>query len=222
LKKEIMLKPAVIRPARLDDADGILDVYRPYIQKTAVTFEYEVPAPEAFRARMEDLMAALPYLVYEEEGEVRGYAYAAKFRARAAYQWDVEPSIYLRESIHSRGTGTALFAALLALLETLGYYNAYACITAPNPKSVSLCAKFGFTTAGVMHKSGFKFGEWHDIIWMEKRLAPLPPDPGPPKNIREIAGRIPEIIAVSGALSPPRAECSHKRPARSVRPPAWM
>jgi phosphinothricin acetyltransferase len=184
-----------IRLADLGDAGSLLDIYAPYILNTDFSFEYIVPSLEDFTLRLEEIMSVLPCLVYEEDGETRGYAYAAKFRSRAAYRWDVELSIYLSESIHGRGTGSRLLSALLELLRALGYLTVYACITLPNPKSVSLCEKSGFSSVGVMHGSGFKRGQWHDVLWLEKRLAPLPSNPVPPRSIHEIAPQIPAIIA---------------------------
>ena len=86
-----------IRPARLEDASEILKIYEPYIKKTTITFEYEVPSLEEFRGRMTGIIGAYPYLVCEADGKILAYAYAHRFHERAAYQWDAELSVYVEE-----------------------------------------------------------------------------------------------------------------------------
>ena len=89
----------IIRTAALDDAKVLLDIYRPYVEKTAITFEYDVPAVDVFRSRIEKTLKKYPYLVAEINGEVTGYVYASTFKGRAAYDWAVETSVYIKEDM---------------------------------------------------------------------------------------------------------------------------
>ena len=105
-----------IRTAHLSDAPALRAIYAPYVEKTAITFEYTVPDVEEFAARMRATLRRYPYLVAERGGELVGYAYAGPFGTRAAYDWAVEMSIYLREDQRHQGTGRRLYAALEAVL----------------------------------------------------------------------------------------------------------
>ena len=110
----------MIRIAEERDAAPMLDIYAPYVRETTITFEYEVPTPEAFLARFEGITRDFPWLVWEEAGAVLGYAYASRPFERAAYAWCAEPSIYLRPDARGRGIGRQLYAALEALLSQMG------------------------------------------------------------------------------------------------------
>ena len=101
-----------IRVATVEDAQQILQIYAPYIEKTAITFEYEVPALEEFRGRIQHTLKKYPYLVAEEAGEILGYAYTGPFKERAAYDWAVETTIYVKEDKKQRGIGKLLYQAL--------------------------------------------------------------------------------------------------------------
>ncbi len=155
-------------PAR--DAAGILAVYAPYIRKTAVTFETEVPAPDAFTARVAGICADFPYLVLEVDGELAGYAYAHRQAERAAYAWNAELSIYLAGKWRGRGLGAPLYRLLERLLTMQGYVNLYGVITASNAGSIRLHEKLGYRQTGLHEKTGWKFGQWHDVAWLHKRV----------------------------------------------------
>ena len=155
-------------PAR--DAAGILAVYAPYIRKTAVTFETEVPAPDAFTARVAGICADFPYLVLEVDGELAGYAYAHRQAERAAYAWNAELSIYLAGNRRGRGVGAPLYRLLESLLAMQGYVNLYGVITASNAGSIRLHEKLGYRQTGLHEKTGWKFGQWHDVAWLHKRV----------------------------------------------------
>ena len=155
-------------PAR--DAAGILAVYAPYIRKTAVTFETEVPAPDAFTARVAGICADFPYLVLEVDGELAGYAYAHRQAERAAYAWNAELSIYLAGKWRGRGLGAPLYRLLERLLTMQGYVNLYGVITASNAGSIRLHEKLGYRQTGLHEKTGWKFGQWHDVAWLHKRM----------------------------------------------------
>lgn len=152
------------------DAERILAVYAPYIEKTAITFETEVPALESFTRRVEDIAAEFPYLLLEVDGELIGYAYAHKQAERAAFAWNAELSIYLREGSTGKGLGRPLYRLLEELLEMQGYVNLFGVITASNTGSVAMHAKMGYKVVGLHEKTGWKFGQWHDTVWLHKRV----------------------------------------------------
>lgn len=168
-----------IRPAAESDTDALLAVYSYYVAHTNVTFEYEVPAPEVFRNRIRHTLQKYPYLVAVENGRILGYAYASAFKDRRAYDWSVETSIYVAHDCCRGGVGTALYRQLEELLLQQHIYNLCACIAWPNPESVAFHEKFGYRTVAHFTNSGYKAGEWLDMIWMEKHLAPhsVPPLP---------------------------------------------
>ena len=177
---------STIRMATLQDAEAILSIYAPYVEHTAVSFEYEVPSPAAFRLRMEGIMAFYPYLVWEVNGQILGYAYAHRHQERMAYQWNAELSVYLHPEATGRGIGTALYGALLELLKLQGVKTAYGCVTVPNAASEALHAKLGFSPAGIWHNSGYKLGIWRDVGWFEKALSPYDEHPKDPISIHDL------------------------------------
>lgn len=172
-----MEKDLIIRCARMEDAGRLLEIYAPYVEKTAITFEYDVPAEEEFAGRMEKVMKKYPYLVAERDGEILGYAYASPFHSRAAYGWCVETSIYVVMEKRSGGIGGALYNRLEEALRAQGILNLNACIGFADPEdeylkndSVSFHAHFGYSMVGRFHRCGWKFGRWYDMVWMEKML----------------------------------------------------
>lgn len=165
----------MIRAATPDDAGEILAIYAPYVEKTAITFEYDVPSPEEFRRRIAATLEKYPYLVAVNEGKIVGYAYAGPFKARAAYDWAAEVTIYLAPQATGLGIGRRLYAALEDALRDMGILNLYACIGYPETadeyltrNSAEFHAHMGYGFIGLFHKCGYKFGRWYDMIWMEK------------------------------------------------------
>ena len=168
-----------IRTATPADALQLLNIYAPYVENTSITFEYEVPSVESFADRIRHTVEKYPYLVAEENNIILGYAYASAFKERAAYDWSVETSIYIREAMGHKGIGTALYKALEKALALQNICNLCACIAYPNPASVSFHESFGYKTVAHFHASGFKQDAWSDMIWMEKELCPHTIPPGP-------------------------------------------
>ena len=120
-----------IRTARLDDASKLVSIYRYYVEKTAITFEYEVSTVAEFRRRMGTTMQKYPYLVIEEDGVIQGYAYAGAFNPREAYDWSSELTIYMSHTARKGGLGRRLYEALVDQLRSMGILNVYACIGYP-------------------------------------------------------------------------------------------
>lgn len=168
-----------IRAARPEDGPALLEIYRPYVEHTAVTFEYAVPSPEEFTNRVRHVLEGYPYLAAEREGELLGYAYASPFKGRAAYDWAVETSIYVRQGAHGRGVGRALYEALEGALKRQHVQNLNACIAYPNPESIAFHERLGYQTVAHFHKCGFKQGVWWDMVWMEKFLGEHEAEPAP-------------------------------------------
>ncbi len=173
-----------IRFAVAADAAALLGIYGQYID-TPITFECALPSEEAFRRRVAEYGAACPYLVWEEDGRILGYAYAHRLGERAAYQWSAELSIYLGRDSTGRGLGRRLYGALMELLWLQGVRTAYGCVTLPNAGSEGLHAAMGFRLTGTWHRAGFKCGAWRDVGWFEKTIAPYDPSPAP---VRPIGG----------------------------------
>ena len=166
-----------IRVAKIEDAPQLLNIYKPYVEKTAITFEYEVPGLDEFKRRIEKTLKKYPYLVAEDNGEILGYAYAGPFVGRAAYDWGVETTIYLKEDKNKLGLGRKLYEALEKILQAQNILNMNACIGYPeeedeylNKNSVEFHSHMGFTMVGEFHKCGYKFGRWYNMVWMEKMI----------------------------------------------------
>lgn len=180
------------RPACARDAARLADIYAPYVADTAITFATAMPTEGEFAEKIARIGAAFPFLVYEEEGRVLGYAYAATYRVREAYRWDVELSIYVDTSCRGRGVGKTLMERLLRCLRAQGYQNAYSCITLPNERSIGLHTRFGFTQIGLFQQAGYKLGKWHDVVWLRLPLGDFPESPAEPTPFSALA---PEKLA---------------------------
>lgn len=175
-----------IRMATPADAEAILSIYAPYIDKTAVSFEYSVPTLTEFKSRMEDYLGFAPWLLATRGDQVLGYAYASKYRAREAYSWAIEVSVYLAEDATGQGLGARLYEELFVLLKACGYRQAFAVVTLPNEASERHHAKMGFEPVGVFKKVGFKFGVWHDVGWYRKELLSFEGSPSPIRHYRSL------------------------------------
>jgi phosphinothricin acetyltransferase len=165
-----------IRTATAADAAGLLAIYAPFVEHTAVSFETVVPTLEEFAARIDKSNSRWAWLVAERGGTLLGYAYGSMHRERAAYRWSVETSAYVDPRFQRQGVGMGLYHALFAVLADKGYCNAFAGATLPNDASVALHRSVGFEPIGVFKSIGRKFGAWHDVAWMQRRLRAGPPD----------------------------------------------
>lgn len=146
-----------------------------------------MPSVEEFRGRIEEINKKYPWLVYEENGKILGYAYGGPLYSRAAYQWTVEDSIYIDSAAKGRGIGTLLFEQLLSLLQKQGFRICYSLIVEDNAPSIKMHEKYGFSECGFAANSGYKHGAWHGIITMEKQLNEFSPEPAPIIPFPELA-----------------------------------
>lgn len=170
---------ADVRVGLGSDAAGIAAVYLPYVLDSAASFEQEPPDEHEIRRRM---LASprLPWFVAERGNVIVGYAYASQHRARPAYRWSVEVSVYLVPSEGGKGVGRALYNVLLPTVGDLGYVSAYAGIALPNEPSVRLHEAMGFIPVGVFRQVGFKHDRWHDVGWWQRTLRVPPATPDEP------------------------------------------
>ena len=177
----------MIRMASPADAARIAEIYRPYVLNTAITFEYEPPTSAEMEKRITHTLLTFPYLVWEEDGVVLGYAYAHPLYERAAYQWNAELSVYVEMSHRGGGIGGKLYRCLMELLKAQGVQSVYACITEPNPASIAFHHHLGFSDLALYPHCGFKHGKWYGVNWLVKHLVPLTEDaPLPRKNVGEL------------------------------------
>ena len=164
-----------LRSARAEDAEKLLAIYAPYIEKTAVTFEYTVPDAGEFRERIEKTLQKFPYVVAEKDGAPIGYAYAGTYIPRTACDRACEVSIYVGENFRGEGAGKALYSKLEEILACQNITNVYASVAYADEedehlshKSVFFHKHMGYSPIGHFNKCGFKFGKWYDLIWFEK------------------------------------------------------
>ena len=191
-----------IRAAAPEDAAQLLDIYTPYVEQTAITFEYDVPTLEEFQRRIARTLQRYPYLTAERGGELLGYAYLSPFVGRAAYQWAAETSIYLRMDSRGLGLGRALYEAIEGIARAQNLTNLEACIGRPageedehlTDNSVEFHAHMGYRMVGEFHKCGYKFGRWYHMAWMEKLLAPHVSNQAPVRPFPALTG--PELRAL--------------------------
>ena len=161
----------MIREATPADVAGMLGIYAYYVKETAVSFEYEVPTEEEFTRRLEEHKEMYPWLVWEEDGEILGYAYAGRAFERAAYSWNAEISCYLK--VKGTGMGRKLYGIIEEILRLQGVRKVYAVVTSANEPSVAFHKAVGYTDVLTYREVGYKKGQWYDVIWLEKQLCPL-------------------------------------------------
>jgi L-amino acid N-acyltransferase YncA len=177
-----------IRDADADrDAAACAAIYAPFVTDSAVSFEERAPGPESFSERIARTTERFPYLVADTDGQLTGFAYAGPHRARPAYRWTTEVSVYVHADHRRSGVGRALYDKLLPLLSRQGLTVALAGITLPNDASVALHEAIGFRSVGIYRRVGFKAGAWRDVGWWQRPLAESgdgpPSDPGPPVRL---------------------------------------
>ena len=169
----------MIRMATVADVPAMLEIYGPYVLNTTYSFEYTVPTQEEFTRRLLEYTKQFPWLVWEEDGVVLGYAYGSLPFQRAAYAWCCEVSIYLAPQVHGKGIGRKLYAVLEHILWQQGYGVIYSLITTENTGSLAFHDKVGYRKCAELSGCGLKFGRWAGVVWMEKRTKfdELPSEP---------------------------------------------
>ena len=174
-----------IEKVTIDDAEELLAIYAPYVRDTAVSFEYVVPSVEEFADRILQISAKYPYIKAVEDGRIIGYAYANTFKGRKAYDWSVETTVYVRRDVKRNGIGRRLYECLEQSLRKMGVLNMNACIASAKVEdefltndSMYFHSRMGFIEVGRFHNSGYKFGRWYDMIWMEKLIGSHDAHPG--------------------------------------------
>lgn len=175
-----------IQMASQEDACALRAIYAPYVEHTAVTFEYQIPTVEEFARRITATLTRYPYLLALRQKQIIGYAYASVFKERAAYDWAVETSVYIAEDARRTGAGAMLYKHLEDLLKKQNVINLNACIAFPNPGSIEFHEKLGYRSAAHFTKCGYKLGQWWDMVWMEKMLSLHPDVPQPFIPITEL------------------------------------
>jgi L-amino acid N-acyltransferase YncA len=167
-----------VRRATVEDAAACQAIYAPYVRDTVISFETDPPSVTEMRDRMERCLETHEWLVLDDQDGVCGYAYATPLRSRAAYRWACEVSVYVEPGRRRTGAGRLLYDALFPRLVDRGYLMALAGMTLPNPASEGLHRAVGFEPIGTWRRIGWKFEQWHDVLWMQRQLAEggHPPD----------------------------------------------
>ena len=175
--------PFLLRLATPADGAACAAVYGPYVRETSISFELEPPDAAEMTARIARTTERTPWVVAEIDGVIRGYAYAGRWRERAAYGWTAESAVYVDGEHRGLGIGRSTMRALLAILRAQGFHSVVAGVTAPNPASVALHESLGFTRVGSFEAVGWKHGAWHGVEWfgleLVERAAPNPIRPLP-------------------------------------------
>jgi phosphinothricin acetyltransferase len=170
-----------IRDATEHDAEACAAIYAPYVLDTAITFESDPPQPEEMARRIAAAAQSHAWLVLESDGRIVGYAYGGPYKARVAYRWSCEVSIYLERGRRRTGAGRALYNELFGRLADRGFRTAVAGMTLPNEASVGLHRAMGFEPVGIYRRIGWKRGAWHDVAWVQRSIGA---DQDPPAELR--------------------------------------
>jgi L-amino acid N-acyltransferase YncA len=193
----------MIRIASDQDAAAIHAIYAPSVIHGTSTFETALPGVDAMRERIRARLQHYPWLVWEYAGEILAYAYAGRFRERAAYDWIAETSIYVRADAQRQGIARQLYGSLLEVMRLQGINQAVGVITLPGETSVALHERIGFSPAGVWRQCGYKLGRWWDVgVWqMQLQSAATPPPPFIPLPQLLDSRDLHDLIGASGPAS---------------------
>ena len=192
----------MIRIAREDDSVQLAAIYGWYVENTALSFEYAAPTAEEFAGRIREILQTHPFLVYEEDGQLLGYAYAHPLIRRKACDWAVEVSIYIHRDARGKGIGRALYDALEKILRLQNICTLEACVASADvldeyltEDSVLFHKRMGYVQVGKMTDCGYKFGRWYHLLWLEKHIAPRKENMASMRKFPEISW---DIIEKSG------------------------
>lgn len=189
------------RNATLEDAKRILEIYKYYVEKTVITFEWKVPTLEEFKERMSHTMEKYPYIVAIQNKKIIGYAYVGSFVGRKAYDWAVETTIYLDANERHHGVGKKLYSVMEEILKRMNILNLNACIGYPTEddeyltkNSAQFHEHLGYKMVGEFHNCGYKFGRWYNMVWMEKMIGEHSKNPKEVLNYNEIKNSLSDIL----------------------------
>jgi L-amino acid N-acyltransferase YncA len=160
----------MIRSVYIEDVEAICSIYNHYVKNTIFTFEEKPVSQEKMKDRIEKATVSLPWVVWEENREIKGYAYARNWKIRSAYRFSVESSIYLRPDFIGKGTGRILYEALISKLRGLSLHAVIGGIALPNESSVALHERLGFLKIAHFKEVGWKFNQWIDVGYWERLL----------------------------------------------------
>ena len=160
----------MIRAVNLADAKAISEIYNYYVIHSIITFEEQPISSEEMDKRIGEISSSFPWLVYEQDDRVVGYAYATQWKMRSAYRYSAEATVYLAHDVAGRGIGSQLYAELFGRLRAQGYHCVMGGIALPNPASVALHEKFGFVKVAHLKEVGWKFDRWIDVGYWQLLL----------------------------------------------------
>lgn len=191
----------LFRNATLEDAKRTLEIYKYYVEKTVITFEWKVPTLEEFKERMSHTMEKYPYIVAIQNKKIIGYAYVGSFVGRKAYDWAVETTIYLDANERHHGVGKKLYSVMEEILKRMNILNLNACIGYPTEddeyltkNSAQFHEHLGYKLVGEFHNCGYKFGRWYNMVWMEKMIDEHSKNPKEVLNYNEIKNSLSDIL----------------------------
>lgn len=162
------MKDMQLRAATSSDAERIADIYNYYVENTIVTFEEQIVSAAEIAGRISEVQRQeLPWLVAEAAGQVVGYSHASRWKARSAYRFAVETTVYLKQGWQGQGIGKALYSALIPLLQSKGIHAVIGGAALPNPASVALHEALGFERVATFRQVGFKLERWVDVAYWQ-------------------------------------------------------
>ena len=176
----------MIRVATAADAAGVQAIYGPEVEHGTASFEAEPPTVEEMARRIAAILPVYPWLVWDDGGEILGYAHGSRHRDRAAYRWSVDATIYVRPDAQGRGLAKALYSRQFDILTRQGFRAAYGGVAIPNPASEALHRACGCEPVGGYRDVGFKHGRWRDVGWWRRALHESPGQPAEPIPFAEL------------------------------------
>ena len=193
----------MIRIANIKDVPEMLAIYAPYVENTTVSFEYAPPTLEEFTRRFTTFTQQFPWLVWEEDGVLLGYAYASAPFSREAFGWCAEPTVYLRPEARGKNIAARLYAVLEEILWRQGYQVLYALVCGENEPSRRFHEKLGYRKTAEFPGIGFKMGRWLSLIWYEKRQKMVKSPSSFPCSWLEVVQSAESLHDILGKLSIP-------------------
>ncbi len=160
----------MIRPLSINDTEELLDIYNYYVLNSIVTFDDEALSLEAFKDKIARISVDYPFIVFEENDEILGYAYGSRWRPKPAYKHTVESTVYVKHDVLGKQVGTRLYTELLSQLKEQNYHVVLGGLTLPNDASVKLHEKFGFKQVAHFKEVGLKFDKWLDVGFWQLRF----------------------------------------------------